>query len=396
MAIFNSLGSNYNLSYVLKALSTVGGSADLKKLNELLEARYGGKSILFYKGREALTYALKLLDLPEDAEIAINGFTCVAVFNAIRQAGFEPICVDLEDTGGLNFTPKNLEKALQKNKKIKVVVVQNTLGFPCEIEKIKAICDKNNLILIEDLAHCVGTKYANGKAAGTVGDMTVLSFSQDKIIDAVSGGAIVVRNTKYTNKNIDINFKEPKAAKDRLYPHFTYKIRSFYNLGIGKPYHFIVKKLGLLSNIMNKDYYNFYKLPAWNASLALFSFKNLNKQLIHRKNISRIYVENLPEKLLMFDKKKTSEAVELSSNLRFPIFLEDRIGLINRIKKSGIYLSDIWYSEVAPECPNAVADSKIILNLPTHINVRESDAKKICDLINKFTSLRESEVNAAI
>lgn len=383
MSVFNSLGSNYDLRFVLKSLFGLGNKKDLEKLKSLLEEKYEGKSFLFYKGREALTFALELLKLSPDSRIAINGFTCVAVFNAIRKAGHEPICLDLEKAGGLNFTPESLQQCIKKEKNLKVVVVQNTLGYPCEIDKIKSICEKNNLILIEDLAHCIGSEYKNGKETGTVGDFATLSFSQDKIIDAISGGALIVRNKKYLNSGLNMEMHEPKSQiKDRFYPLITFKTRLLYALGIGKIYHTVVKKLGLLTNIMNESFYDYYKLPLFYAMLALFSFVKLEEQLLHRKTIAGIYVSELPDKIFMFDKDKTEKIISLSSNLRFPIFVENRAGLIKSLKEKSIFISDIWYSDVAPQCPNAAADSKKILNLPTHINVSESKAREIAKLIN--------------
>lgn len=394
MAIFNSLGSNYNLSYISKSLLGRSGKEDSVLLEKFLEERYGGKAFLFYKGREALTFALQIPNLPKGSEVAINGFTCVAVFNAIRKEGLEPFCLDLEETGGLNFTAKTLEEGIKKNKKIKAVIVQNTFGYPCDIEAIEQICRKNKLILIEDLAHCVGTKYEDGREAGTVGDFTVLSFSQDKIIDAVSGGALIIRNKKFklTPEGARVFHPEGRTAlhlpagtiKDRLYPHLTYKIRFLYKLGLGKPYHFLLKKLNLMSSIMNEAFYDYYNLPNWNAMLVAYQFTNLEKQLTHRRKIAQIYALSLPNKMLMYDREKTKTDVELSSNLRFPIFIDNRQSLINYLEKHGFYMSDIWYQDVAPECPNAVEFAKKILNLPTHINVSESQAKKICELINQW------------
>ncbi len=378
MSVFNSLGSNYDLRFVLKSLLGSGKKADTEKLKALLEERYGGKAFLFYKGREALTFALDLLNLPSDSKIAINGFTCVAVFNAIRKAGYEPLCFDLEDSGGLNFTAKSLRESIGKEKNLRVVVVQNTLGYPCEIEKIKSICEKSNLILIEDLAHSVGTRYKNGQEAGTVGDFTVFSFSQDKIIDAICGGALVVRSKKYLNHDTSIKINEPKTQiRDRFYPLITLKIRLLYGLGIGKIYHSLAKSFGFLTNIMNESFYNYYKLPPFYAMLALRSFANLENQLSHRRKIAQIYVSLLPDKIFMLGKDKTQEVISLSSNLRFPIFIDNREALIKSLKKRGINVADIWYSDVAPQCPNAVNDSKKILNLPTHINVSPSKAHEI-------------------
>ena len=69
-------------------------------------------------------------------------------------------------------------------------------------------------------------------------------------------------------------------------------------------------------------------------------------------------------------------------NLRFPIFVENRTMLVKFLKKHKVFISDIWYDSVAPECPSAVEISKNILNLPTHINVSKNDALKIAGFIN--------------
>lgn len=388
MNIFNSLGSNYNFSFVLKTLFANSSKSHKELLINFLEKKYGGRAIPLYKGREAIGLALEILKLPKDSFIAINGFTCVAVFNAIRKAGYEPACIDLEETGGLNFTAKSLEKALSKNKKIRVVVVQNTLGYPCDINGILALCKKHNLILVEDLAHCVGTRYPNGKEAGTIGDFVILSFSQDKIIDAVSGGTLITRSKKYMDRikssSVTRNPSPMWIFKDRIYPIATYKIRSFYRFGMGKPFHYVLKKLGLLSNLMNESFYDRYLLPNSHAALALYQFKSLDTQLNHRRKIAEVYISSLPENIFMFSLEKTKEVISLSSNLRFPIFIYNRSELIRKLKNHGIYVSDIWYTDVAPENPNAVYDSKIILNLPTHINVTDRDAKQISLIINQW------------
>lgn len=384
MNIFNSLGSNYTLPFALKSLFSAGTYEDSKRLEKLLEKRYSGKVELFYKGREALSHALTLLDLPDTSLVAINGFTCVAVYNAIRNAGFEPLCLDLEKNSDLNFSAKTLEKAVRDNKNIRVVVIQNTLGYPCDIQGIAKMCQKYKLILIEDLAHCVGTQYINGKEAGTVGDFTVLSFSQDKIIDAVTGGALVIRNKKYDAHTSEL-LPPAREFKDRLYPILTYKIRFFYNIGLGKVYHFILKKGNLLSNIMDEAFYSFYSLPPLSALLALNQFQHLEKQLKHRKTLATYYSHHLPKNIV---RTFLSETVDVSSNLRFPIFLENRDSLIQFLKHHGVFVADIWYSDVSPQCPNAVEESKQIVNLPTHIHVSTKNAQRIVELIHQWIKLQ--------
>jgi len=381
MATFNSLGSNYNLQYVFKSLLSDSNKQN-QKLKNFLQEKYGGKVTLVYKGREALILGLKSLNLPKESAVVINGFTCYAVYKAVHEAGLIPVCLDLNaENSDLNFSSETLEKALLENKNIKAVVVQNTFGCPCDIEKITQICSAKNLILIEDLAHCIGTKYPNGKEAGTVGDLVALSFSQDKVVDVVSGGALVIRNKKLNNLAIQqfSNISNYQQLKDKFYPLLTYKIRFLYNVGIGKIFHYILKAFNLLSKPMTSGLYKFYSLPNWHCNLAINEFKNLSKQLIHRKEIAKIYAKNLNKKILQ---NRIINNINLSTNLRFPIFVENRGDLIKILGKHKIYVSDIWYADVAPECPDAVAISKTILNLPTHINVTRNDALRITNLIN--------------
>ncbi len=394
MAVFNSLGSNYNLEYVFKSLFSDAGGQNQKLKNYLTE-KYGGETVLTYKGREALILALKILNLPKESCVAINGFTCYAVYKAVSEAGLTPICLDLEkENSDLNFSPETLEKSLQENRNIKVVVIQNTLGYPADIEKIEKICKEKNIILIEDLAHCVGTKYEDGKEAGTVGDFVILSCSQDKVIDAVSGGALVIRNKKYNNKTIEQwnNINDYQQLKDKFYPFFTYKIRFLYDIVLGKMLHYLLKNFSLLSKPMNEKLYDFYSLPNWYCNLALVEFGKLKQQLNHRKEIAKIYAKNLNKKVLQ---GRIVDKIVLSSNLRFPIFVENlpagrqgRGDLIKFLKKHKIFVSDTWYSDVAPECPNAVNISHRILNLPTHINVSEKDAIIISEKINEWLKLK--------
>lgn len=385
MSIFNSLGSNYDFQFVFKALFATGQDS---QLTSFLEDKYQGKATLLYKGRQALELALKLAKLPEDSCVAINGFTCFAVYEAIKKVRLNAEYLDIEK-GDLNFSAETLEKAIKDNPSIKAVIIQNTLGYPCEIENISKICKEKNLILIEDLAHSIGTKYSNGKEARAVGGFVVLSFSQDKMIDGISGGALI---SKASPEESFYQITLSKQIRDRFYPLFTYLIRTTYSFGLGKILHFILKKLKLLSGPMDGGE-SIHLLPVWYHSLIESQFKNLNENLNHRKAIASIYAKLINPKFLS---PKITEQISLSTNLRFPIFVKNRQSLINFLAENQIFISDIWYdAPIAPkkylaqtdysgQCPNAELASEEILNLPTHINVSEKDADRISNLINQW------------
>lgn len=391
MNIFNSLGSNYDFQFVLEALFPTNDNTAFVRLKAYLEDKYEGKVVLLYKGREAIELALRSLDLPKGAIVAFNGFTCYAVYKAVIIAGCGVEYIDIENLN-LNFSPESLKATLKKNPAIKVLIIQNTLGYPCDIEAIARICKEHRIILIEDLAHSIGTTYKNSEA-GTVGDFAVLSFSQDKIIDAISGGALIIRNKNY--QNIDHQFKEVISKQqiiDKFYPFLTFLIRTTYGFYLGKLLHVVLKRFNLLSQPMSSQAgEGLHKLPNWYCDLIYKQFQRLENNLTQRKRIASIYAKNINSKALS---DEIVEQVSSSSNLRFPIFTANRANLIKYLKEYGIYVSDIWYdAPIAPkkymrltnystQSPNSERLSSEILNLPTHKNISEKGARYISERIN--------------
>lgn len=393
MNIFNSLGSNHTLGSALRILFAVGGPSAQKNLITYLEARYQGQAILTYKGREALRLALT--SLPEKGAIAVNGFTCWAVYQAVQGSGHTCHYLDISDSA-LNFSARSLREALTTNPSIKAVVIQNTLGFPCDIESIAALCKEYGIVLIEDLAHSIGITYASGAEAGTVGDFVILSFSQDKVIDAVSGGALLIRNKKYAGIHAPSLRKVPLSSqiKDRLYPILTRKIKVAHGLGIGSIVHWIFRAVRILSRPLSDDATSdHHELPPWYCATILRQFASLEKVAEHRRKIAGIYTKSIDVSLFILG---VAAFLPHSANLRFPLVTSGRDRLIEYLKRKGVYVGDIWYdAPVAPkrylhrtdykgQCPRAEEISRTMLNLPTHINVSQKDAEMIAMFVNQW------------
>lgn len=391
--IFNSLGSNYSFGFVLNTLFQNDITGAKKDLLTFLGEKYKGEVHLIYKGREAIRLALELSKLPKKSKVGITGFTCYAVYKAIVDAGMEVVYLDIDDT--LN---SSLEK-LTSTKNLKALIIQNTLGYPCDITQIANFCKKNQIILIEDLAHSVGCEYDKGMESGSVGDFVIFSFSQDKIIDAVSGGALVVRNPSYKLGTLPpINkLKLGVEIRDRFYPVLTYLVRALYPLGIGKIFHYFLKKNNILSSPISELTTTPRELSEWYCSLVMKDFKNLRENLEARRKVAYLYSRILPKEVLM---DGVVRKIGKSSNLRFPILVSNRTSLINYLKKHGVYVSDIWYdAPISPqkflkgtsytgECPVSEDISQKIVNLPTHFNISEKDANYISAKINEWQKLQ--------
>lgn len=364
--IFLGQASNYSGLQILRHLFAFGTQRDSDELRAYLAARYGttfDHVALYHNGRSALTVALRTL-VPRDAGVAITSLTCCAVVQAVRAAKCTPVYVDI-DRKTLHFNAENLKKTLKKHKNnLKAVIVQNNLGIPADIAEIEKVCRENDLILIEDLAHCAGVRYKDGREAGTVGRAAALSFGKGKSIDTISGGAVV-----FLDQN-DPAVKQPtktpysiESLNDRWYPFHGLMIRLFYHIGLGKLLTAILLKLGCIERSADSRLTTATRLTHWQAKLALRQLKNLPKN-------------GRPP-------------------LRDHYFVENRAELLKRLEKLGYIFTDIWYDvPVSPSryykkmhfdeksCPVATKTAEEIINVP--VNYPKSELTTAYKIIKEY------------
>lgn len=392
--LFQALGSKYTYGDAWKHLVTIGSRKDSMELKDYLSTRFDGEVALYHKGRSALSEAIRIATGGE-GKVAINGFTCYSVVQAVEAAGCEPVYVDI-NKNDLNFNVKALDDGLGRDKTIKCIVVQNTMGIVCDIESIKKIASKHEIIIIEDLAHALGADYENGMEVGTVGDITMLSFGRDKSVDVGSGGALIVRKARLSAKA-----SQPKTRaklidsfRDRLYPILMWHARYLYKIQIGKVILLLAHQLKLIVRSADGDVMVNEKLPAWQAKRALEELENLEARRVNRLINIKTYVPKLPEDIFVKGVMRQG-----SVPLRLPILVEDREKLLNEFEKAELYLRDTWYdTPIGPkrfyskvnysetDCPVATDVARRIVNLPVHAGVTLQDIDLIEKLIKQVKS----------
>jgi CDP-4-dehydro-6-deoxyglucose reductase, E1 len=158
----------------VKFLLTVnsGSSANLVAFNTLTSPKLGERAIK--KGDEVIGVAA--------------GFPTTV--NPIVQFGAVPVFVDV-DLKTHNVNADLIEAAITP--KTKAIMLAHTLGNPFNLAKVKALCEKYNLWLVEDCCDALGAKY-NGQLVGTFGDIATLSFYPAHHITMGEGGAVFTNN----------------------------------------------------------------------------------------------------------------------------------------------------------------------------------------------------------
>ena len=136
-------------------------------------------------GTAALRVALAILDLQPDDEVITQSFTFVATTEAIIEARAVPVCCEVDGT--LNMDPVDLERRITP--KTRAIIPVHMLGTPARLREISAICERRNIVLIEDAAWGCGGSL-DGRALGTWGRMGTFSFDFAKTMTTGEGGMI--------------------------------------------------------------------------------------------------------------------------------------------------------------------------------------------------------------
>ena len=162
-----------------------------KKCNAWFEEKTGSPKVLLTTScTHATEMAALLADIQPGDEVIMPSFTFVSTADAFVLRGAKVVFVDIRpDT--MNIDETKIEAAITK--KTKAIVPVHYAGVACEMDTIMDIARRHNLLVIEDAAQGVMSKY-KGKALGTIGDFGCFSFHETKNYSMGEGGAILIKN----------------------------------------------------------------------------------------------------------------------------------------------------------------------------------------------------------
>lgn len=160
----------------------------IKELEDKLCSVTGAKyAVVCSNGTAALHIACLAAGVGGGDEVVTTPITFAASANCALYCGARPVFADI-DPETYNIDPQKVEEAVTA--KTKAVVAVDYTGQSADLDPLIGICRKNNLILIEDGAHVIGTKY-KGRANGSIADMTTFSFHPVKTVTGGEGGAVL-------------------------------------------------------------------------------------------------------------------------------------------------------------------------------------------------------------
>lgn len=337
-----------------------------KKLADYVGSKY---AVAVSSGTAALHLGCLAAGLKKNDELITTPMTFAASANCALYCNAKPIFVDISNKGLID--KDKIEEKITK--KTKIIIPVHYSGLPCNMEKIKEIAKKYNLIVIEDACHALGSKYKGSK----IGDckyshMAVFSFHPVKHITTGEGGMITTNSKKLYEKLIMLR-----------------------NHGITKNPKKLTKKEGPWYYEMQELGFN-YRITDFQCALGISQLRKIDDFIKKRRQIAKRY-DNA------FEKNDNIEVIKETNGCfnAYHLYIIKvnnkgiRLRLFNYLKDNDIfcqvhYIPVYWhpyYKKLGYKeglCPLAENFYQKIISLPIYPSLKKKEQGKVIDLINNF------------
>ncbi len=324
------------------------------------------------------------LNIGKKDKVVTSPITFVASSNSSLYVGAEPIFSDI-DENTINLCPNKLQETINSNKGVKCIIPVHYAGLPCDMEEIHKLAKKNKIKVIEDAAHALGAKYADGTMVGSCkySEITGFSFHPVKSIAAGEGGMLTTNNFQIYKKLL------------RLRSHGINKLDD----------EFIDKKSAFTDNFSNPWYYEMqelgfnYRITDIQCALGKSQLKKLNKFIHRRKKIVDRYdqafgsFENINP--IQLDHRSQSSFHLYVVRVNYLNAKITRAELMTKLREKGIitqvhyipvvsqpYYKNLGYS--IKNLPNANKFYDEALSIPIYFSLSDKDQDFVISLLKKL------------
>ena len=365
----------HDVEAVLAAISSsmlTTGPAVSQFEARLAEATRSTSAVAVSSGTAALHAAFAAIGISEGDEVIVPAITFVATSNAVIYCGGTPVFADV-DPDTLLVDPVDIESKITP--RTKAIVAMDYAGQPCDYDRLRAISDKHNLILIADSCHSLGASFKS-HPIGSVADLTCFSFHPVKAITTCEGGAITTNDSelaarmkRFRSHGIDNTHSQRTQAGTHQY--------DMLSLGCN------------------------YRISDLQCALGISQLKKLPAFIDARENIARIYQQqfvDIPFARLLTQKASRTSANHIvvmkwdhqnsgvSRDTVFQHLRNQQIGV--NVHYRPVYQHS-WYQKRYGQnltCPNSDAVYQQIITLPVFPLMKETDVHRVTQTLRQFAT----------
>lgn len=342
-----------------------------KKLCEITGAKY---AVVVSNGTAALHVAAMAAGIQEGDEVIVSAITFAASSNCVLYCGGTPVFADIKpDT--YNIDPDSIRKLITP--KTKAVVAVDFTGQAVELDEIRKICKEHQLVLIEDAAHSLGTKY-NGQPVGSIADMTTFSFHPVKTVTGGEGGAITTND-------------------EELYK----KLHLLRSHGITKnPEEMVRESEGMWYQEQVSLGYN-YRMTDFQAALILSQLHKLPAFSKRRKEIVKMYDEAFKDMPEIFVQREIEQS-DTTRHLYILRLVPETLNCTRREFFDALYAENTrpqvhylpvyrhpYYESIGYQkglCKNAEKFYEEVMSIPLYYSLTDEDVKDVIAAVKKVVN----------
>ena len=163
----------------------------IERFEEVVAERVGAPyAAAVSSGTAGLHLLCRIAGLAEGDEVVTTPFSFVASTNCFLFEGATPVFAEI-DGGTWNLDPQAVEAAITE--RTRAVLAVDIFGYPCELDRLREICERHNLVLIDDACEALGAEY-RGRPLGAHGPSAAFAFYPNKQIATGEGGVVVTHS----------------------------------------------------------------------------------------------------------------------------------------------------------------------------------------------------------
>lgn len=339
------------------------------RLCEVTGAKY---AVVCSNGTAALHMAAMAAGIKEGDEVITTPITFAASANCVLYCGGRPVFADI-DPETYNIDPEKIEAAVTE--KTKAVVVVDYTGQSVDLDRVCEICRKHGLVLIEDGAHVIGTTY-QGRANGSISDMTTFSFHPVKTVTGGEGGAVLTNDETLYQKLL--LYRSHGITRDPGQMEREPEGSWYYEqVALGFNYRMTDMQAALLISQLNKLPL-FQKrrkeiVARYNEAFGRLPGLFVQKEIPASDTTRHLYILRIVPEKLTIDRKQFFEALAAENvccNVHYiPTYYFP-------------YYEKIGYRKGL--CPNAEKLYEEILSLPLYYAMTDEDVESVIEAVTKI------------
>ncbi len=340
-----------------------------EKLCQLTGAKY---AVVVNSGTSALHIACMAAGIGPGDEVITSPITFAASANCVLYCGGTPVFADI-DPETYNIAPACVEKCITP--KTKAIIPVDYTGQSVEHGELSALCKKYGLLMIEDAAHSIGTRYKN-HPIGSLADMTCFSFHPVKTVTSGEGGAVTTNDKALyqklllaRNHGITRDISQMAAPKDEA---------GYYEMiSLGYNYRMTDLQAALLLSQLNKLFV-FSKRRKEIVARYNEAFQNV-KGIIVQKEIPEsdttrhLYVIQLDPAVLSCTRKQFFDALAAEN-------------ILCQIHYIPVYLHPYYQKLGYPKglCPHAEKLYRQIISIPLYYSLTDAQVEEVIMAVKKI------------